>query len=57
MTLAFSHDVWYHSIAPAHKILAGVLELVDEADSKSTTPFHAAVLENLDLSRVFDNSI
>ena len=52
MTLAFCSNVWYHSIAPA-----GVLELVDEADSKSTTPFHAAVLENLDLSRVFDNSI
>ena len=26
---------------------AGVLELVDEVDSKSTTPFHAAVPENL----------
>ena len=34
---------------------AGVLELVDEMDSKSTTPFHAAVPESLDLSRVFDN--
>ena len=52
MTLAFPGDVWYHSIAPA-----GVLKLVDEADSKFTTPFHAAVPENLDLSRVFDNLI
>ena len=33
------------------------MELVDVTDSKSTTPFHAAVPENLDLSRVFDNSI
>ena len=52
MTLAFPGDVWYHSIA-----LAGVMELVDVTDSKSTTPFHAAVPESLDLSRVFDNSI
>ena len=52
MTLAFFRDMWYHSIA-----FAGVLELVDEADSKSTTPFHAAVPESLDLSRVFDNLI
>ena len=52
MTLAFPGDVWYHSIA-----LAGVMELVDVTDSKSTTPFHAAVLRNLDLSRVFDNLI
>ncbi len=36
---------------------AGVLELADEVDSKSTTPFHATVPESLDLSRVFDNSI
>ena len=36
---------------------AGVMELADVVDSKSTTPFHATVLENLDLSRVFDNLI
>ena len=30
MTLAFSRDMWYHSIASA-----GVMELVDVTDSKS----------------------
>ena len=32
MTLAFFRDMWYSSLT-----LAGVLELVDEADSKAST--------------------
>ena len=30
---------------------AGVLELADETDSKSTSPFHTTMAETLDLSR------
>ena len=33
------------------KTLAGVMELADVLDSKSTSPFHTTVAETLDLSR------
>ena len=33
------------------KTLAGVMELADVLDSKSTSPFHTTMAETLDLSR------
>ena len=32
-------------------LYAGVMELVDVVDSKSTSPFHTTMAETLDLSR------
>ena len=34
---------------------AGVLELADEADSKSTTPIHTTLAQTLDFTGVFEN--
>jgi hypothetical protein len=42
--------VRYNKQAPA-----GVLELVDEVDSKSTSPLHTALAETLDFARLFQN--
>ena len=36
-------------------INAGVSELADETDSKSTTPFHTTVPQTLDFTGVFEN--
>jgi len=34
---------------------AGVMELVDVLDSKSTSPFHTALAETLDFAKLFEN--
>jgi len=34
---------------------AGVMELVDVLDSKSTSPFHTALAETLVFARLFQN--
>lgn len=34
---------------------AGVMELVDVVDSKSTSPLHTALAETLDFARLFQN--
>ena len=36
-------------------INAGVSELADETDSKSTSPFHTALAETLDFAKLFEN--
>ena len=34
---------------------AGVMELVDVVDSKSTSPLHTTLAETLDFTRLFEN--
>jgi len=36
-------------------LCAGVMELADVPDSKSTSPLHTALAKNLDFARLFEN--
>ena len=36
-------------------VYAGVMELADVVDSKSTSPLHTTLAETLDFTRLFEN--
>ena len=51
ITLAILRRFGYNSKVSS----AGVMELVDVVDSKSTSPLHTALAETLDFARLFQN--
>ena len=51
ITLAIRRRFGYNSRVSS----AGVMELVDVVDSKSTSPLHTALAETLDFAKLFEN--